>query len=142
MSNYENAVTVQVTVDAPIALVWEKFTHAADITQWYFATPTWHAPSASNDLQVGGRFRIRMEEKNGEMGFDFEGTYLQVNPKQSFEYILADDRKVLVSFTTDGTQTTVSEKFDTENENSAELQRQGWQAILDNFKNYVENLPK
>ena len=108
MTTYKTALTVQVTVDAPIALVWEKFTHAADITQWYFATPTWHAPSASNDLQVGGRFSIRMEEKNGDTGFDFEGTYLQVNPQVSFEYILADDRKVLVSFTCVGSQTIVS----------------------------------
>ena len=123
-------------------MVWEKFNQSDEITHWYFASPDWHAPSATNDLRVGGRFCIRMEEKTGATGFDFEGTYLQVNPLESFEYILGDDRKVLVSFTTEGNQTVVSEIFETEDENTAELQRQGWQAILENFKTYVESLPK
>jgi uncharacterized protein YndB with AHSA1/START domain len=96
-------------------------------------------PHATNDLRVGGKFNSRMEAKDGSMGFDFEGEYTKVEQHLEIEYVLADARKVNIRFDSDGKETTVTETFDPENENTLELQRAGWQAILDNFKRYTES---
>ena len=97
---------------------------------------------AENDLQVEGRFKTRMEAKDGSAGFDFGGTYTHVEELSKIEYAMDDSRTVQIEFTRVGEETRVVETFDTESENPAEMQRAGWQSILDNFRNYVEGLPK
>lgn len=130
-------ITVETTVNAPIGKIWEYWTKPEHITKWVFASDDWHAPKATNDLRVGGRFNTRMESKDGKEGFDFEGTYTAVEPLQRIEYTLDDGRKVVITFVKEGDGCKVVETFDAEATNSAEMQRGGWQAILDNFKKYV-----
>lgn len=133
------SITVKATVHAPLAKVWNYWTNPTHITQWNNASDDWHTPSASNDLLVGGRFTSRMEAKDGSAGFDFEGEYTKVEQHMEIAYVMADGRKVTILFdSTDGKTTTVTETFDPEQINSRELQQQGWQAILDNFKRYTE----
>lgn len=126
-------------VDAPVSRTWECWTDPAHIVQWNFAIDTWHAPHATNDLRVGGSFSCRMEAKDGSMGFDFGGIYDEVVLHKRISYHLGDKRTVAVTFSEEGKQTRVVEIFDTEDENSAEMQRQGWQSILNNFKKHVES---
>ncbi len=133
-------ISISTTVNAPIETVWNAWTSPEHITNWNFASDEWHCPTATNDLRVGGTFSSRMEAKDGSMGFDFEGTYTQVEHHKLIAYKLADDRTVRIEFTTDGSSTTVTEYFDTEDTHTAEQQRDGWQAILDNFKTYTESL--
>lgn len=134
-----SSITVEVKVNAPLEKVWDYWTNPQHIVQWCFASEDWHAPHASNDLRVGGKFSSRMEAKDGSMGFDFEGEYTKVEQHIEIEYVLADARRVNIRFDSDGKETTVTETFDPENENTLELQRAGWQAILDNFKRYTES---
>ena len=133
------SITVQNTVNAPVAKVWEYWTKPEHITKWNYASDDWHSPRAANDLRVGGTFSARMEAKDGSMGFDFSGIYDEVKTNELIEYKMEDGRKVSVKFTGSGNQTRVEETFDAENSNPIELQRGGWQAILDNFKKYVES---
>ena len=93
---------------------------------------------AENDLQVGGKYNARMEAKDGSFGFDFEGVYTAMSLEDAFTFILDDQRVVQVNFRPQAEQTEVIITFDAENENSLELQKAGWQAILDNFKQYTE----
>lgn len=130
-------ITVQTTVNAPAAKVWEYWTMPEHITQWNSASPDWHTPRAENDLREGGRFTARMEAKDGSMGFDFSGVYTKVKAHELIAYTLGDDRKVSISFAGDDA-VTVTESFEAEEVNSIELQKGGWQAILDNFKKYTE----
>lgn len=132
------AITVQTTIKAPIDKVWKQWTNPDDIIKWNNASPDWHTPKAENDLLAGGRFLSRMEAKDGSTGFDFTGTYDDVKDKELIEYTLDDNRKVKVQFMDAGDQTQVVETFEAENENPIEMQRDGWQAILDNFKKYTE----
>lgn len=138
MHSQNPTITVQVTVNAPVEKVWECFTTPQHIMQWNNASPDWHTPHATNDLQPDGKFRWRMEAKDGSFGFDFNGVYDVVNSPDYIEYSIEDGRKVKVTFEAVGNTTQVTETFEPENENSLELQQQGWQAILDNFKKYVE----
>jgi Uncharacterized conserved protein len=131
-------VTVAATVNAPIEKVWETYTQPAHITQWNAASEDWHSPKAENDLRVGGNFSYRMEAKDGSFGFDFGGTYDEVEQHKKIAYTMGDGRKVSVQFTPNGSSTEVSTVFDAEDENPIEMQRDGWQAILNNFKNYTE----
>jgi len=131
-------ITVETTVNAPVDQVWKFWTAPEHITQWNFAADSWHSPTAENDLRPGGRFVSRMEAKDGSMGFDFEGVYDEVKTNELIAYTLGDDRKVTVKFQDQGNQTKVVETFEAESQNSLELQQGGWQAILDNFKKYVE----
>jgi uncharacterized protein YndB with AHSA1/START domain len=140
MENNTQAITVTCTVNEPVSKVWDCWTLPQHITGWCNASPDWHTPRAENDLQVGGKFLTRMEAKDGSFGFDFSGTYTQVISNSLIAYTLDDDRKVSITFTENGTTTHVSETFDPENQNPAEMQRFGWQAILDNFKAYTEAL--
>lgn len=132
-------ITVEATVNAPIETVWKCWTEPKHITQWNNASDDWHTPHAENDLRVGGKFLSRMESRDGSMGFDFVGTYQEVIEYKMIAYTMEDGRKVEITFVSeDGKTTQVTETFDPENENALELQKTGWQAILNNFKNYVE----
>lgn len=131
-------ITVQVLINAPTKKVWEFWTEPQHIIKWTFASDDWHAPYAENDLRIDGKFKTTMAAKDGSMSFDFEGIYTDVQTYKLIEYVLGDGRKVSISFESGDNVTTVTETFDPESENSVELQRGGWQAILDNFKNYVE----
>ena len=131
-------ITVSVEVFLPVGLVWEFFTNPVHIKEWSFASPDWHSPWAKNDLRVGGTFATRMEAVDGSQGFDFEGTYTAVTPEENFAYELADGRTISVEFVEINGGTKVTEIFDPETENPIEMQRHGWQSILDNFKQYAE----
>jgi uncharacterized protein YndB with AHSA1/START domain len=132
-------IKIETTVNSNIAAVWSAWITPEDINQWNFASDDWHNPRSENDLRVGGQFSYRMEAKDGSMGFDFEGTYTKVIENEFIEYILGDDRSVSIEFIPVKDGIKVVEIFDTEDENSAELQRQGWQSILDNFAKHVES---
>ncbi len=136
--NDKKIITVSAIVNAPIQKVWDYWTNPNHITGWNFASDDWHAPSAQNDLKVGGKFNSRMEAKDGSFGFDFEGVYDQVIPEKFIEYTLGDSRKVKIKFTSDGNTTTIEESFEAESENPLEMQQTGWQMILNNFKRYTE----
>ena len=131
-------ITVQTTVNAPVEKVWACWTDPKQITRWNHASPDWHTPKAENDLQEGGRFRFRMESRDGSAGFDFSGTYQKIETHREISYRMDDGRTATILFTPSGQETTISETFEAETTHSEELQRQGWQAILDNFKAYVE----
>ncbi len=132
------SITVEATINAAVQEVWEKWTTPAHITKWNAASDDWHTPSAENDLREGGKFSARMEAKDGSMGFDFGGIYDTVKPFELIEYTLGDDRKVKIEFEANGNETRVIETFEAESVHPAELQQAGWQAILNNFKKYVE----
>lgn len=135
-------ITVQTTVNAPIEKVWSYFTEPKHIIHWNSASPDWHTPRAENDLQPGGSFTSRMEAKDGSMGFDFGGVYQEVERHSYYTYIMDDERRVKVSFNEVPDGVEVVEVFDAEMDNSAEMQKNGWQAILDNFKTYTESAAK
>ncbi|MBI5915620.1 MAG: VOC family protein [Bacteroidetes bacterium] len=132
-------VTIETTVAAPIEKVWDCWTQPEHVVHWNHASDDWHSPHAENDLRTGGSFNYRMEAKDGSFGFDFGGTYDQVVENQRIEYTIGDGRKVQVSFSETDGGTHVMETFEAENMNSHEMQRGGWQAILDNFKKHVES---
>ncbi len=135
-----NPITVSTTVKAPITKVWEFWTEPEHVINWNFASDDWECPSATNDLKVGGIFSARMQAKDKSMGFDFAGTYTKVEEGIMLEYMLGDQRKVQVMFESiSDDETKVTEIFDPETENSEDMQRSGWQAILDNFKKYTES---
>ena len=131
-------LTVAVTIDAPLSVVWKRWTTPADIRVWNHASDDWHTTKAENDLREGGSFLFRMEAKDGSFGFDFSGTYDEVIPNRLIEYTLADERKVRVAFQNRENKIKVIETFEAETVNPVELQQTGWQAILDNFKKHAE----
>ena len=132
-------ITVQNIVNAPVEKVWEYWTKPEHITKWNNASDDWHTPRAENDLRVGGSFASRMEAKDGSFGFDFGGVYDDVRKNEYIEYTIGDGRKVEITFSSRGNETKVVEKFEAESTNPVEMQKGGWQAILDNFKKYTEN---
>ncbi len=132
-------ITIQTTVNAPISDVWKYWTDPRHIVKWNNASDDWHTPTAENDLRVGGKFLSRMEAKDGSFGFDFGGTYTEVDPYRRIAYDMTDERSVEADFTEEDGKTRIVQTFDPERQNSLEMQRQGWQAILDNFKKYVES---
>ena len=133
-------ITVQAAVHAPISSVWELWTLPEHIRGWNFASDDWHAPKSINDPITGGRFVYTMAAKDGSMSFDFSGTYTRVIPHQLMEYTMDDGRKAKVSFVNENGNTLIVEDFEAESENSIEMQKAGWQAILNNFKSYAESL--
>jgi len=133
-------VTVEATVNAPVEKVWKTWSEPQHITKWCAASDDWHAPKAENDLRTGGTFSTRMEAKDGSFGFDFGGIYDNVKKNELIEYTMGDGRTVQVTFSPSGDQTKIVETFDAETTNSIEMQRGGWQAILDNFKKYTESI--
>ncbi|MDR7131858.1 uncharacterized protein YndB with AHSA1/START domain [Algoriphagus sp. 4150] len=132
-------IKVEATVNAPMAKVWEAWNNPADIMQWNSPDPSWHCPSSENDLTVGGKFKNRMEAKDGSFGFDFEGTYDTVELHKEITYTMGDGRKATTLFSEQNGKNLVETTFDAENENDPEFQKQGWQAILNNFVTYVES---
>lgn len=133
-------IAVQCKVNVPIETVWKCWTTPDHITKWNNASEDWYTPYAENDLQVGGKFKSTMACKDGTMSFDFEGEYTLVKLNEAIEYVMADGRKVEISFAATPDGVTIIESFDPETENPEEMQRGGWQAILSNFKKYVESL--
>ncbi len=131
-------ITVNATVNAPVPKVWEYWSKPEHIKKWCAASDDWHVPHAENDLKTGGKFSTRMEAKDGSFGFDFGGVYDVVKDNEYMEYTLGDGRKVKINFTAKGNTTEVVESFDAEDVNPIEMQKGGWQAILDNFKKYTE----
>lgn len=131
-------ITVESLVNAPVEKVWAIWSEPKHITQWCQASSDWHAPYAENDLKKDGKFKTTMAAKDGSMSFDFEGVYTNVQPNKVIEYNIADGRKVKIVFTPEGNKTKVTETFEAEGQNPVEMQRGGWQAILDNFKKYAE----
>lgn len=132
-------ITVETMISADAQKVWDNFTKPEHITKWNFASDDWHCPKAENDLRVGGKLLSRMEAKDGSFGFDFEAYYDEVIVQKRITYTMTDGRKATTDFETSGNRTKVTIVFDAESQNSVELQRTGWQAILDNFKKYVES---
>jgi uncharacterized protein YndB with AHSA1/START domain len=131
-------ITVQSTINASIDKVWNFWSLPEHITKWSFASPDWHTPYAENDLREGGKFKSTMAAKDGSMSFDFGGEYTLVEKNKAIEYVLEDGRKVEITFTETQNGVEIIESFDPETQNPEEMQRGGWQAILDNFKSYVE----
>lgn len=131
-------ITIEATVAAPKEKVWACYTEPAHVTQWNHASDDWHCPSATNDLRVGGTFVSRMEARDGSVGFDFTGIYDEVAPLSLIRYHMSDGRKVATRFEEKDGATHVVVTFDPESENPIEMQRGGWQAILNNFKKYTE----
>lgn len=140
MSTSEKTViTIETTVNAPVEKVWKVWNTTEDIIQWNSASPEWHTPKAESDFRAGGKFLYRMEAKDGSFGFDFYGIYDVITPHEYIEYTMGDERKVKTTFTTDGNTTHILQAFEAEGTNSIDMQRTGWQAILDNFKRYAES---
>ncbi|MFC0237197.1 SRPBCC family protein [Fictibacillus phosphorivorans] len=131
-------ITVDTTVNKPVAEVWKYWTEPQHITGWSFASDEWHAPKAENDLRDGGRFLTRMEAKDGSFGFDFSGKYDEVKTNEYIAYTLDDGRKVTITFVGLENVTKVVETFEAEATNPVEMQEAGWQAFMDNFKRYSE----
>lgn len=133
------SITVTAQIAARPEKVWEMWTSPQHITKWNNASDDWHSPSAENDLKEGAMFKTRMEAKDGSMGFDFEGKYNKIVLQQIIDYTLGDGRKVTVSFSEKDNGTYIEETFEAEDQNPVDMQKAGWQAILDNFKGYVES---
>lgn len=132
-------ITVETIVPAQLGEVWDAWNTPSDIMQWNAASDDWHTTRSEVDLREGGSFLSRMEAKDGSMGFDFGGTYTRVVPHELIEYRLGDGREVTIQFAELDEGVLVRETFDAESQHPAEIQRQGWQAILDNFRRHVES---
>ncbi len=135
----KTSITVETIVNAPVEKVWQYFTAPGHITKWCQASDDWHAPYAENDVRNGGKFKTTMAAKDGSFSFDFGGVYTNVQKHHVIEYAMDDQRKVSVIFSAHGGETKISETFDAETVHSIDMQREGWQAILNNFKKYTEN---
>lgn len=131
-------ISIETVVNADLNKVWNAWNTPADIKQWNSAQDDWHTTRSAVDLREGGKFSSRMEAKDGSTGFDFEGTYTRVVPRKRIESRMSDGREIAVEFVERADGVLVKETFDAETENPPELQRQGWQAILDNFRRHVE----
>lgn len=136
----KTTITVSAMVNIPVEKVWKLWTRPEHITQWNSASDDWHTPQARNDLRPKGKFKYRMEAKDGTFGFDFQGTFGNIITNELIEYTISDGRKVQIKFEGKGYSTTITETFEAEEINSLELQQDGWQAILNNFKRYAESI--
>lgn len=132
-------VITHAIINAPVSKVWKLWSEPEHIKKWNAASDDWHTTKSENDLRVGGKFSSRMEAKDGSFGFDFGGEYDTVIEHELIEYTLGDSRKVSNVFKSDGEKTDVTVTFEAEEMNPVEMQQGGWQAILDNFKKYVES---
>ncbi len=139
-SNTKPFITIETTIKADVSTVWKIWSSPEHIVKWNAASDDWHTTKAENDLKVGGHFSSRMEAKDGSFSFDFGGVYTEVIENEKISYSLDDARTVNIHFTNLGDSTKIVEIFEAETTNSLEMQKAGWQAILDNFKNYTENL--
>jgi uncharacterized protein YndB with AHSA1/START domain len=134
-------IVVTATIHASIEKVWDCYTNPTHIVNWNFADPSWHCPRAENNMQIGGMYKARMEAKDGSFGFDFEAVYTEINEGKRFTFEFGG-RTSTYEFNESGADTLISITFDPETENSIELQKNGWQLILNNFKHYTENEAK
>ncbi|HQE34112.1 MAG TPA: SRPBCC family protein [Flavobacterium alvei] len=134
----KKTITVETLIKAPIEKIWEFWTNPEDITKWCTASEDWHTTRAENNLKTGGKFLTRMEAKDGSFSFDFEGIYTDVITNEKIGYTTLDDRKVDITFSQTESGIQITETFEAENENPIEMQKMGWQAILNNFKTYIE----
>jgi uncharacterized protein YndB with AHSA1/START domain len=134
----KNFITVEATIKASIDKVWKFWTEPKHIMQWCNASDDWHAPFAENDVRVGGKFKTTMAAKDGSFSFDFSGVYTHVEVNKSLAYTIEDGRTVQITFSSEGNDTKVVESFEAESTNPLEMQKGGWQAILNNFKKYTE----
>jgi len=132
-------ITVEATANAPVEKVWKAWNTPGDIMQWNTPDPSWHSTSSEVDLREGGKFKTRMEAKDGSFGFDFEGMYDKVELHEEITYTMPDGRKATTLFADRNGRTHITTTFDPETQNAPEFQKQGWQAILDNFVTYVES---
>jgi len=137
-ASQKQMITIETTVNAPIEKVWKMWNAPEHITKWATGSPDWHTPYAENDLRVGGKFLSRMSAKDGSASFDFIGTYDDVQTHKTIAYTMEDGRTAKIIFTALGKNVKIVETFEAETENTPELQRAGWQTILDNFKKHVE----
>ena len=137
-TNDETTITVEIIVNASLEKAWECWVDPEHITQWAHASDDWHAPYAENNLRKGGKFKTTMAAKDGSFSFDFEGVYTIIKKHNFIEYMIGDGRMVSISFTSTGSSTKISETFEAENQHAIEIQQDGWQAILNNFKKYTE----
>jgi len=137
-TNSPTRITVEAVVKAPLEKVWKYWNEPEHITHWSFASNDWHAPSATNDLRPGGKLIVRMEAKDGSIGFDFGGIYDVVKEHEEISFTMGDGRRVDIVFTPQGDATKVTETFDAESTHPLDFQQAGWQSILDNFKQYAE----
>lgn len=135
----QTVITVAATVNAPIDIIWKAWNDPSHITKWSAASDDWHTTKAENDLRTGGKFNSRMEAKDGSFGFDFGGVYDEVIPYELMRYTLGDGRKVKITFEKNADGVKITESFEAEGQNPIEMQRDGWQAIMDSFKRYVES---
>ncbi|QTE23124.1 SRPBCC domain-containing protein [Polaribacter cellanae] len=133
----KNEIKVSATIEADVKKVWDYYTNPKHIVNWNFADPSWHCPNATNDLKVGGEYKARMEAIDGSFGFDFEAIYTKVTEGKEFTYEFGG-RTANVKFNKLNNQTEIIVVFEPESENPVEMQKEGWQAILDNFKTYTE----
>ena len=133
-----NKIYIEIIVSADPTKAWTYYTKPEHIINWNFASDDWSCPYSENDLRPGGKLKSRMEAKDGSFGFDFEAVYDEILDHEKISYTMDDGRQVIVLFKDLGNQTKVEISFDAETENSEDLQRQGWQAILNNFKTYTE----
>ena len=138
-STTRTVITVESVINAPVDKVWKFWTRPEYVTQWNHASDDWHSPHAENDFRVGGKFLYKMAARDGSFEFDFWGVYDYIKSNELIAYTLGDGRKVTVRFLENGPETKVEESFEAENVNAAELQKHGWQSILNNFKKFVEN---
>lgn len=136
----QDTITVETDIQAPIDLVWDAYTAPEHIMEWNHASEDWHCPEAENDLEPGGAFCYTMAAKDGSQSFDLNGTFDEIVPGRLLTFTLDDSRHVRVTFDREGDSVHVTVEFEMEHENSEELQREGWQAILDNFKKHAESL--
>ncbi len=131
-------ITVTTIINVPLQKVWEYWTKEEHVKNWNFAASDWHCPNATNNLQIGGEFHYTMAAKDNSFSFDFWGTYQNIEPEKSLEITLGDGRQMKVGFEAKGDSTVITEQFEPETQNPEEMQKAGWQMILDNFKAYVE----
>lgn len=135
----QTKITVEATVNAPVEKVWQAWNNPTDIMKWNTPDPSWHTPRSENDLRLNGKFKNRMEAKDGSFGFDFEGTYDKVDLHKEIAYTMPDGRTATTLFADKDGKTTLTTTFDPETVHGPEFQKQGWQAILNNFVKYVES---
>jgi uncharacterized protein YndB with AHSA1/START domain len=133
-------ITVEAIIEAPIDIVWNFWTKPEHVQHWNFASPDWHCPKATSDFTVGGEFHYIMAAKDGSVDFDFCGTFTKILDRSFIEIFLEDGRELNIQFESEGAHTKIIETFEPEEVNSIELQRQGWQSILNQFKQYVEGV--
>jgi uncharacterized protein YndB with AHSA1/START domain len=132
-------ITVRSVINLSLPETWKIWTTPKDIVKWNHASDDWHTPKATNDLKEGGSFNFRMEARDGSFGFDFSGVYDIVIPNQKISYTITDGRKVEIFFEEKNNKVEITEMFEAESTNPVEMQRHGWQAILDSFKKYAES---